>query len=55
MIDSKITINQFRLLIENLDDVISLFPLDVPEEVLVWGEAMSDTFDCSHLISFYNK
>ena len=35
IVDGEITINKFRLLIEDLDDVISLFPLNVPEEVLV--------------------
>ena len=55
MIDSEITVNKFRLLIEKLDDFISLFPLNIPEEILVWAEAMSDAFDCSHLISITNN
>ena len=48
VIDCKITIDKLRLGVEKLNNILTFFPLDVPEEVLIGLEAMSDAFDCSH-------
>ena len=52
VIDSKITVDKFRFLIEKFNDIIVLLPLDVPEEILISVPAIGDDLSSSH--KYYN-
>jgi len=52
IVSCKVTVHEFRLLIEEFGDFINLFPFNVPEEILAGFEAMGDTLDSSHCSIF---
>ena len=52
IVDSKVAVDKFWMKVKNLSDFVHLFLFDVPEEVLVFGKAVSDAFDRSHFLNF---
>ena len=49
VINSQITIDEFRFGVKKLNNIVIFLSFDVPEEVLVGIEATSNALDSSHM------
>ena len=49
VVHSQITVDEVRVLLEKLGDVVSFLSFDVPEKVFVRCKSASDALYCSHL------